>query len=82
MFFFYRLGKIDPLKLICKNIRNYILIPDNCIDIISSFTYKKIPLFVLNDVNNYWIEELQEKVSETIKNLEFKQENCELDSPE
>lgn len=80
--YFYSIDKIDPLKLICRNIRNSTLIPDNCIDIISSFTYKKIPLFVLNDVINYWIEEFQEKVSETIKNLEFKQENCELDSPE
>ena len=80
--YFYSIDKIDPLKLICKNIRNSILIPDNCIDIISSFTYKKIPLFVLNDVINYWIEEFQEKVSETIKNLEFKRELCEIDSSE
>lgn len=80
--YFYNIDKFDPLKLICKDIRNYIPIPDNCIDNISSFTYKKIPLFVLNDVINYWIEEFQEQVADTINSLEFKREYCELDSPE
>ena len=37
--YFYDIDKIDPLKLICKDIRNYIPIPDNCID--NKKTYKK-----------------------------------------
>ena len=69
--YFNDIDKIDPLKSICKDLENSFLLPNNCLDIISSFTYKKIPTSVLNDIINVWLERFQEQIDKINSENEF-----------
>ncbi len=69
--YFEDIDKVDPLKSICKNAQSSFLLPDNCLDNISTFIHKAIPMFVLNDVINVWLERFQEQINNIISENKF-----------
>lgn len=69
--YFEDIDKIDPFKSICKDAQSSFLLPDNCFDIISNFTHKKIPTSVLNDVINVWLGRFQKQIDNIISENKF-----------